>query len=142
MFKQYHYLSSKLPTGKSYTFGLFLDDRQIAFAHFAELTPYKDKKRRRILHSTRTVVHPDYCGLGLGSKFTSAAAEFVYKKGFRVMSKFSNPALFFSRSRDPNWRLLKTSIFTAPPSGRSTITRKSGYRNGVKTFIFEYSPHG
>ena len=80
-FSKYHYLSEELPFGKVYFYGLYHNGQQIGFQCFANYTPHK-KGEKWIFHSNRTVVHPDFCGLGLGIKLIDVATElFINRLG-------------------------------------------------------------
>lgn len=98
-FSKYHYLSSNLPQGKIFTFGLFNGEDQIGFTCFANYS-WKDNK---MMHANRIVVHPDYIGLGLGIKLTTEAAEVLVSSGYSVKSKFTSIAMFKSMRGHHQW---------------------------------------
>jgi hypothetical protein len=96
-FSKYHYLSENLPGGLIYTYGLYLGDNQVGFQCFANYTPPK-KGQPVILHSNRTVIHPDYVGIGLGIKIIDETSKLMrlHPEGYRIMGKFSNEAIYQS----------------------------------------------
>lgn len=137
-FSKYHYLSEKMPGGKIYSFGLFHGERQIGFACFANYVPIK-KNKTPIFHSNRVVVHPDFAGFGLGLRLVNAASSYLKKTyGIRIMAKFSSIPMFRSRLKDPQWKLkdIKRQIGKTKVGG--TIERKTGYRENIKTYSFEF----
>lgn len=52
----------------------------------------------------RTVVLPDYQGLGIGVRISDALGEMVRAEGCRLFSKTSNHRMGEYRERSPRWR--------------------------------------
>lgn len=129
-FSKYHYLSENLPGGRIHCFGLFDGDRQIGFQCFANYSP----RNQKMYHSNRTVIHPDYCGFGLGMRLIDATAEYVRSKyGYTIRAKFSSVALLKARLKNPRWALVdQGSNIYGPGSGRR------GQRMKVKTYTFAF----
>lgn len=125
LFSQYHYLSDKLPGGGPKTFGLFHADQQIGFQCFAQYVPQRDRHGTRMVHSNRTVIHPDYAGLGLGIRFIDATSAMMTADGYDVRAKFSSVPVYRAMVRDPNWRFVS---MTRPM--KSTVTNSSGLSSG------------
>jgi len=154
-FSKFHYLSEKLPGGRTYYFGLFIDDRQVGFICFANYIP-KRRNDRFIVHANRIVVSPDYCGFGLGLKLTNECCKLMKKEfNYKLMIKFSSIPLYKAMSRDTkNWRphsservvgkskytLVKEEI--AKQGRESKFGRISGevdtFRGNVVTWSFRY----
>jgi len=84
------------------------------------------------------VIHPDYCGLGLGIKCENAIAERYVKDGWRIMGKSSNTAIHIAKKRDPKWVLRGKGYITPPCSGTGKMKRKTGFRNLVPWKTYEY----
>lgn len=138
-FSKYHYLSEKLPGGKIFTFGLFHGPNQIGFQCFANYVPHRiGTKNKMIMHSNRTVIHPDYAGFGLGIRLINETSQLVLDRDFKVMAKFSSVPIYRSMVKNPAWRLLETKRQIGEMNVGGSITRKTGYRTNVKTFSFEY----
>lgn len=161
-FSRYHYLTEKLPGGFITTYGVFHGDDQIGFQCFANYVPHKQSQRNTpmIMHSNRTVIHPDYAGLGLGIKVINATSAHMHAKGFRVMAKFSSTPIYRAMIKQPCWRHMETKRLIGHAQvgkiGRGTSTRygslgkvgsdgavaqkssNGGFRENVKTFSFEY----
>ncbi len=152
-FSKYHYLSDRLPAGYIETFGLFCGDDQIGFQCFANYVPDRTGKQR-ILHANRIVVHPDYCGFGLGMRMVNAASAVMAGRGYRVMCKFSSAPMLASMRRDDQWvfrssdRLFKQQVgkvgrgFSMKRKngriGRAGGDNNRGFRLDVRTYSFEY----
>ena len=139
-FSKYHYLSERLPGGKIWTYGLYLNDKQIGFQCFANYTPFKKNHSKMIVHSNRTVIHPDYQGLGLGIMMVNATCLIVKKNDVKIMAKFSNTAMHKSRQKMKEWRFLSEKMNTSKAQRKSgrNMERKAGFRTFVKTYQYEY----
>lgn len=139
-------MSDRLPGGKIHTYGLFFGADQIGFQCFANYTPTK-KGTQAIFHSNRTVIHPDYAGLGLGMQVVNLTSELVQKKyGYRIMGKFSSVPMYKACIKYPCWKFLGAKRLFGELKrggvGRNSELRKNtstGFREkGVMTFHFEY----
>jgi len=147
-FSKYHYLSERLPGGKIYLYGLFCEENQIGFQCFANYTPHR-KGTKIIFHSNRTVVHPDYNGLGLGIKLINETTKLLIQKiDCRIMAKFSSTPVFKAMIKQKDWMFLgETRLMGKMKQGgsmdRGTKGKSGGgYRDkGVKTYQFEWVEH-
>jgi ABC-type Mn2+/Zn2+ transport system ATPase subunit len=138
-FSKYHYLSENLPGGVIKTFGLFNGDDQIGFQCFANYVPWRDKMQPMKMHSNRTVIHPDYAGLGMGIALINATSEVMVKRGFDVRAKFSSAPIYLSMKRQACWKLQSIERKTKTVVGGNML-RRSGFREDVKTYSFKYIP--
>jgi hypothetical protein len=120
------------------TFGLFHGQNQVGFQCFAEYTPWTDRTKQRKMHSNRTVIHPDYCGFGLGMKLINVTSRIVKDAGHDVWGKFSNVAIYKAMSREKDWVLRNVEIDKA--AGTQKMSRTSGFRSKTKTWSFQYQP--
>ena len=138
-FSKYHYLSDQLPAGKIYLYGIFYGENQIGFQCFANYTPHKSGTKI-IFHSNRTVIHPDYNGLGLGIKLINETSKLLIKKiNCRIMAKFSSVPVFKAMIKQKNWVFLGEKRLMGKMKTGGNMMRSSGFREaGVKTFNFEF----
>lgn len=138
-FSKYHYLSELMPGGLTYTYGLFHGQNQIGFQCFANYVPHR-KGTKIILHSNRTVIHPDYTGLGLGMLLIDESCKLLLKKvDCRIMGKFSSVPVFKAMSKDNNWVLREEKLLFGKTRRSGNMQRQSGFRDkGIKTWSFEY----
>ncbi|CAB4136846.1 ABC_ATPase domain containing protein [uncultured Caudovirales phage] len=140
-FSKYHYLSENLPAGHIFFYGLFHKENQIGFQCYANYTPHK-KGTKIIFHFNRTVVHPDYNGLGLGVKMINETARLMIKEhNCRIMGKFSSIPVYKALLKDPNWKFVSEKrVMGYLNAGNKIQTyRKKGFREkGVKTYTFEF----
>jgi len=149
-FSKYHYLSANLPGGELFLFGLFINGNQIGFQCFANYVPYKDKRKKKIFHSNRTVVHPDYQGFGLGQKLIDETSKIMaIEENFRIMAKFSSLPIYKQMIQNDDWKFLGVKRLMGKMKTGGNMARNKGitggefgvgsYREGgVKTFQFEF----
>lgn len=139
-FSKYHYLSERLPGGKIYTFGLFHGDNQIGFQCFANYTPIR-KGEVPIFHSNRTVIHPDYAGLGMGIQVINLTSEYMKNEyAYKIMAKFSSVPVFKAMIKQKCWKFLGEKRLFGKMKKGGNLQRTGGFREeGVKTFHFEFT---
>lgn len=142
-FSRYHYLSDRLPGGLIYTFGLFHGGNQVGFQCFANYVPHRIAHREAgepmQMHSNRTVIHPDYAGLGMGIKLINATSAVMAERGFDVRAKFSSLPVYQAMKRQPCWKLSDVSRKTNIVRG-GNMERQGGFRRDVKTYSFIFLP--
>jgi ABC-type lipoprotein export system ATPase subunit len=138
-FSKYHYLNENLPGGKLYLYGLFHGDNQIGFQCFANYVPHRNGTKI-IFHFNRTVIHPDYNGMGLGIKLINETSKLLKQKiNCRIMGKFSSTPVFKAMIKDKNWIFLGEKRLMGTMKSGGNMLRDSGFREkGVKTYNFEY----
>jgi GNAT superfamily N-acetyltransferase len=144
LFSKYHYLSDRLPGGRIYTYGLYFGADQIGFQCFANYVPTR-AHMQPIYHSNRTVIHPDYAGLGMGMRLIDETALHMHQRpeNYRIMAKFSSTPIYRAMSKDSNWQLqeIKRKIGKTIKGGK--MQRITGFRENVTTYSFEFKPpHG
>lgn len=132
-------MSENLPGGAIHLYGLFHGDKQIGFQCFANYTPDR-KGKKRIYHSNRTVIHPDYQGLGLGIKIINESSELLIKKErCKIMAKFSAMPVYKAMKKQTQWRFLGAKRLMGKIKTGGSMDRSSGFREaGIKTYHFEY----
>ncbi len=148
-FSKYHYLSDKIPGGKTHHYGLFHGKNQIGFQCYANYCPIRSGSVP-IFHSNRVVIHPDYAGMGLGINFINATTELMldkYKnkktkngaaKGCKIMAAFSSIPLYKARMNDPKWVLKNVTRKIGRRQESGINVGKIGIRTNVRMFSFEY----
>jgi ABC-type Mn2+/Zn2+ transport system ATPase subunit len=140
-FSKYHYLTERLPGGKLFLYGLFNGNNQVGFQCFANYVPTR-KNTVPIFHSNRTVIHPDYAGMGLGIKVINETSKLMKRKGFKIMAKFSSTPIYKSMIKNPDWKLcdIKRQIgkMNVGDSMGRRKTSDGGFRTNIKTYSFEF----
>jgi ABC-type lipoprotein export system ATPase subunit/GNAT superfamily N-acetyltransferase len=129
-FKKYHYLTEEV--NKSCKFFLFeWNEKPIAIVVLATNPSGTVKNSFRL---SRTVVLPDYQGLGIGSKISEFICSIIEGK---VFTKTVNPALGKYRENSKNWRAtaknMKKLRVQSKDSGENIWTSKTR-----PSYCFEY----
>jgi len=136
MFSRYHYLNEKLPGGKIYCFGLFHNNQQIGFQCFANYRP-TTPGTTPMYHSNRTVVHPDYVGLGLGMKVIDATSQYMRQTyQYSIMAKFSSVPVYKAMSKSKHWQLADYGYDTGDMKVKGKI--RTSTRKKVKWYSFRW----
>jgi len=113
MFRRHHYLDTRMSRSVHCYVGL-IGDKPVAF-HAAIHSTNRD------IHSYwrghRTVVLPEFQGLGIGTAFSDAIAQLYVDHGMRYFSKTAHPSFGEHREKSPLWR----------PTSTNRKSRKSSY---------------
>lgn len=133
VFAKYHYLSANF-NHASKAFVAYVNGNLAAFCgvcHFCH--PRMDAWREH-----RTVVLPDYQGIGIGTAFTNFVAQTFIDNGKRFITTTSNPAMINARKKDNKWITksigrIKCSVATS----RYYNTPSNSSQNRI-TASFEY----
>jgi len=101
LFRRHHYLNTELsPCAKA--FCAFIAGEPVAFSAWLSGMPHSSKilpDRRE----HRTVVLPDYQGLGIGNRLSEFCASLWRGLGRRATSVTSHPGMIHYRNASPNW---------------------------------------
>jgi ABC-type lipoprotein export system ATPase subunit/GNAT superfamily N-acetyltransferase len=104
-FSKYHYLDTRMSRSVHCYVGL-IGDKPVAF-HAAIHSTNRD------IHSYwrghRTVVLPEFQGLGIGTAFSDAIAQMYVDCGYRYFSKTAHPSFGEHREKSPLWRPTSTN---------------------------------
>ncbi|GBD35255.1 Cytochrome c biogenesis ATP-binding export protein CcmA [bacterium HR36] len=101
MFSPHHYLSSELHHAAR-CFVACWDGEPVAFTSYLPLYGRRGARREH-----RTVVLPDYQGLGIGNALSNWLGAWLKAQGQRFYSVTSHPAMIRSRVRSGQWKLLR-----------------------------------
>ncbi len=117
-FKRHHYLSGKVNKSANCWVALY-EGKPVAMTSAIAFPSgnWKDGWRGH-----RTVVLPEFQGLGIGSALSDAVAEHIISTGARFFSKTSHPAFGEHRNRSPKWK----------PTSKNGI-RRNDYSSKRKT---------
>lgn len=104
-FSKYHYLDTSI-SRSVHCYVLLLGDKPIGF-HAAIHSTNRD------IHSYwrghRTVILPEFQGMGIGTAFSDAIAEIYVGRGLRYFSKTAHPSFGEHREKSPLWRATSTN---------------------------------
>lgn len=128
LFKEHHYLTSSLSrTAQCYV--CFWRNVPVAFTSTVNMIGFKKSVREH-----RTVVLPDYQGVGIGNSVSSMVAEITIDRGYRFYSTTSHPAFTQGRIKDPKWRLCRKPSRT----GKDKMNKNNADATRRLTAGFEY----
>lgn len=137
IFKQYHYLTSDLnKAAKCFVFTM--NDKPVAFCAVLPLPSGTLKDAYRM---SRTVVLPDFQGLGIGGVASEYIASLYKALGYKFYAKTSNPALWKRRELNGNWRLAGVTSNVNEVKKENERYRQQGktnFRREAITKSFEY----
>ena len=104
-FSKNHYLDTTM-SRSVHCYVLLLGNKPIGF-HAAIHSTNRD------IHSYwrghRTVILPEFQGMGIGTRFSDAIAEMYVSKGMRYFSKTAHPSFGEHREKSPLWRATSTN---------------------------------
>lgn len=104
-FQRHHYLDSKM-SRSVHCYVLLLGNKPIGF-HAAIHSTNRD------IHSYwrghRTVILPEFQGMGIGTRFSDAIAKIYVDRGLRYFSKTAHPSFGEHREKSPLWRATSTN---------------------------------
>lgn len=105
MFRKYHYLSHSFNKA-AHTFVCTCNGK---IAGFCAALCFAHPKKKNTFRGHRTIVLPDYQGIGIGHILSNFVADYFVKRGKTYISTTSNPALIFARAKDAKWRVTSIS---------------------------------
>ena len=112
-FKNYHYLSADL--NKCCTcFRCVWDGVTVGFSASiplpSKIPPLYAGDVRKKYRESRTVILPDYQGLGIGVRFSDAVADIWLENGYRFFSKTAHIRMGQYREHSKLWRATSTNL--------------------------------
>lgn len=138
-FSKFHYLSERLGGSFGVYFGLFSGKEQIGFQAFNNYVPHRKNSGLKMqIHFNRTVIHPDYVGLGLGELLINETSVLLAKE-FDVRTKFSSTPVYKILKRHPDkWKLTDIKRQIKKIKTGATMDRNGGFREKVKTYSYKW----
>jgi GNAT superfamily N-acetyltransferase len=145
MFARHHYLSADI-NSSAQCYGGFVGEDLVAFMAYIHF-PHPRVKDIKIGH--RTVVLPDFQGLGISGRMAEVIGQLLHDQGYRYRRVIAHPAVISYCSRSPRWRENKRSGGRVPDRPSGAPWNVAGNRTPVKRIIdprvlntrsFEYVP--
>jgi len=134
LFRGHHYLSADLhQSARCYV--AWWGERPVAFTAVLHQPNQKSRNRKR---EHRTVVLPDYQGVGIGNAVSAAIAQWHLDQGWKYSSVTSHPAMIRHRLKSAQWKLSRLSR-AAPHRGLKGQERCAS--TGRLTASFEFVGH-
>lgn len=138
-FRPYHYLNTECNKASRCFVGWY-QDRPVAFV---AVQHFPLPRQSNIKRGHRTVVLPDYQGMGIGNSMSNYIASACKALGYRYLSMTSHPSMMHTRLRSGVWRLLsKPQLNAKTLPGRPMLAQQGSGRSGHLatrlTATFEY----
>ncbi|CAB4162355.1 ABC_ATPase domain containing protein [uncultured Caudovirales phage] len=130
VFREHHYLSANINRAAK-CFTAYWNGKPVGFTSYLHLA---NPIIRNVKREHRTVVLPDYQGVGIGNTLSEFIAEYALSRGFRFMSTTSHPAMIAHRRKSPLWRCHRFGYASASRETDREFARAVGRR----TAGFEY----
>lgn len=136
VFRKYHYLNTELNVAARQFVGV-INGEMVCHTGVLPLRMKKDAKR---LH--RSVVLPDYQGIGIGMSFKNAVCDYLRHSGWdgQIWSTTTTPAQYHAQVKSPKWKLIRygrTGIHKGPKQNMAESMAKTTSRNRI-TYSFVY----
>lgn len=130
IFRKYHYLNHNLNTAAR----VFVAFANGQLAGFSSILPQPHPVRKNLWRLHRSVVLPDYQGVGIASAMRISIADDFKRRGIDVSTVTSNRAMIASMRYSPLWKCVSIGR-KQTRSGAKSLPHQSGNRI---TASFEY----
>ena len=134
IFKKHHYMTEEM--NKSASCFVFSWEKQLVA--FVGVLPQPSGYFDKAVRGTRTVVLPDFQGLGIGSRITDFIASIYKQAGYRYFTKTVNPKLGEYRNHSEKWKTTSKNGRIIRPSA-SKLNKKQKLR---ASYCHEYVGDG
>ena len=134
IFKKHHYMTEEM--NKSASCFVFSWEKQLVA--FVGVLPQPSGYFDKAVRGTRTVVLPDFQGLGIGSSITDFIASIYKQAGYRYFTKTVNPKLGEYRNHSEKWKTTSKNGRIIRPSV-SKLNKKQKLR---ASYCHEYVGEG
>lgn len=112
-FKHHHYLSKNVNNASNFYVG-YWENKPIAFNATlylpGKIPPLFDGDERPTYRASRTVILPDFQGLGIGVRFSDALGQIYLDQGLRFFSKTAHFRFGEYRQKVDWWRATSTNL--------------------------------
>jgi GNAT superfamily N-acetyltransferase len=137
IFQKHHYLSGEF-NARCNSFICLIDEKPVAFVSLISFPGIKNSFREH-----RTVVLPEFQGLGIGNRCSEAVADQICRMGYRFFSKTSHPAMGEHRNKSPLWRGTSKNGKKRPDYSETTNNRypNRGIHQQRRCYAHEYIGH-
>lgn len=100
VFQKHHYLSGSLNNASRCFIGKWNDEPVV----FGAAITMPSGSLKNAWRGHRTVVLPDYQGLGIGVRFSDTLAQLFIENGYRYFSRTAHPRMGMYRMTSPLWK--------------------------------------
>lgn len=124
-FSHHHYLDANLNKSARCWLAVWGD----APVGFTAVIAFPSKNWSNGWRGHRTVILPDYQGLGIGNRVSDAVGEMVLSWGGRYFSKTSHPRMGGYRNASPKWRATSKNGMKRKDYGSNRTSKESKYKH-------------
>lgn len=124
IFKRYHYLSGKINKACN-CWGVYYQGKVIAMT---SVIAFPSGNWSNGWREHRTVVLPEFQGIGIGSSISDAVAKMIVDSGGRFFSKTAHPALGEHRQRSLLWKPTSKNKVIRSDYNSSRKTKEDGHK--------------
>lgn len=135
LFSRHHYLSDSLNKSAQIYLGL-IEDQPAVMTAILPLVNANVKNARRI---SRTVVLPDYQGIGIGGRFVNAVCAGLKGQGLDTYTTTSHPARVRSLNKSKEWEMIREPSRVGQRGKTSSLTGRLGLSRSRITTGFKYA---
>lgn len=138
LFKHHHYLTSDLNVSARCFMAMW---NRVPVAFLATLTQPSGTIKERAFRASRTVVLPDYQGLGIGVRLSDYMGSLIRAREGRFFSRTVHPAMIAYRISSKSWKETSHSREIHPPLDhkvKSNWTNLNWVSNLRYCYSFEY----
>lgn len=125
VFSKHHYLNDKINKAAHCWLTLW-ENKPVGFVSSLS---YPSGTTKNAWREHRTVVLPDYQGLGIGVKMSDAVAELFLKNGKRYFSKTAHPRMGEYRNNSPLWKATSKNMKARPDYLYSNKSKEEAYKH-------------
>jgi GNAT superfamily N-acetyltransferase len=133
LFAHHHYLTPALASSAICFVG-FIDGRPVAFHSYL---PFVGRlPGSKAFRGHRSVVLPDFQGVGIGNQMITSLGSMWVGLGYRAFRNTGHPAEIAGARRDPAWRMTRAPKIN--PTGTNPAGQKMAHATNRVTASFEY----
>lgn len=138
VFGPHHYLSGDLHVAARCVGG-FVGDECVAFNAYYR---FPHPRAKNIMVNHRTVVLPDFQGLGIGEALSSFVGAQLAGQGDRYRTTLAHPALIAAYRKSARWREIDAANKPSRSAKPKRLTKQHASSRKLATTTFEYVPIG
>ena len=136
-FRRHHYLSGDLHVAAKCV-GAFTPEQEcVAFCAYYR---FPHARAKDIMVNHRTVVLPDYQGLGIGGRLDDFVGQMLAGEGDRFRTTLAHPALIHYFKRSPRWELVSGGNLPSRSRKPKRLVKQHASSRKLATKTFEYVP--
>lgn len=132
LFEGHHYLSANINKAST-VFVVMIENEPAAMC---AILPFPHPKKKNFWRGHRTVVLPDYQGIGLGNRLSEFCGEWLKEKGKGYISTTSHPSMIKHRIKSDKWVMTRKSSRTVPASRAGILAGTTSHKRLTSSFQY------